>query len=119
MKIINVTSKEQLDELYNQSALTWEGLCSDEQNLADVERWLKEHDALIADTEVTAHIITGKLMNDTYSLTGSNAYPDDLTIIAIMDIYYAKIAIPRLSVGGRWFDDIIDNNARRESEKIQ
>ena len=32
MNIINVTTKEQLDVLYNQSALTWEGLSSDEEN---------------------------------------------------------------------------------------
>ena len=25
-----------------------------------------------------------------------------------------KIAIPRFQVGGRWFDDIVDNNRRRE-----
>ena len=114
MKIINVTTKEQLDDLYNQSALTWEGLCADEQSLADVEGWLKEHDAIIADTEVIAHIITGKLMNDTYSLTGTNRYPDDLTIVAITGVNQSRIAIPRFEVGGRWFDDVVDNNARRE-----
>lgn len=114
MKTINVTSEEQLDELYNQSALTWEGLCADAQNLAAVEEWLKEHNALIADTEVTAYIIAGELMNRVYSLTGNNAYPNDLTIVSFVGINQNKIAIPRLEVGGRWFDDIVDNNARRE-----
>ena len=26
-----------------------------------------------------------------------------------------KIAIPRFQIGGRWFNDIVDNNARREA----
>ena len=116
MKTINVTSKEQLDELYNQSALTWEGLCSDEQNLAAVEEWLKEHNAITADEEPTAYIIKGELMNRTYSLTGDNAYPDDLTIVSVTGISQLKIVISRFAVGGHWFDDIVDNNARREKE---
>lgn len=27
-----------------------------------------------------------------------------------------RLAIPRFEVGGRWFDDVVDNNARREKE---
>lgn len=56
-------------------------------------------------------------MNDNYNLTGSNAYPNNLTLISIKtdDIKNLNaIIIPRFEVGGRWFDDIVDNNARRE-----
>ena len=35
MKIINVETKEQLKELYDCSAMTWEGLSVDEGNLKD------------------------------------------------------------------------------------
>ena len=28
-----------------------------------------------------------------------------------------RIVIPRLEIGGRWFDDIVDNNIWREEEK--
>ena len=59
-------------------------------------------------------------MNQNYRLTGANAYNDNLTLISIKteDIKEVnKIAIPRFEIDGRWFDDIVDNNARREENK--
>lgn len=113
MNIINVTTKEQLDALYNQSALTWEGLSSDEENLNAVRNWLEEHKAILGDDEPTFHIISGEFMNEQYGLSGTNAYPEDLTIVSVTDINQMAITIPRFEVGGRWFDDIVDNNAMR------
>ena len=113
MNIINVTTKEQLDKLYNQSALTWEGLSADEENLNAVRKWLEEHEAL-TDIEPEFHIISGTFMNEQYGLSGSNAYPEGLTLVSVTDIDQMVIALIRFSVGGRWFDDIVDNNARRE-----
>ena len=116
MKKINVFTKEQLNELYNQSALTWEGLSADEENLNAVENWLKEHGAIIEGKEPAFYIITGELMNTTYGLTNDNAYSKDLTLVSVTDIDQTKIALPRFEVGGRWFDDVVDNNVRRERE---
>lgn len=114
MNTVNVTTKEQLDALYNQSALTWEGMATDEGNLNAIKDWLDDHGAILKDTEPTFHIISGELMNNIYRLSGTNAYPEDLTILSVTDINQAKVIIPRFSVGGRWFDDIVDNNASRE-----
>lgn len=116
MNIINVSTKEQLDALYKQSALTWDGLSIDEENLNAVKEWLNEHNAILEGTEPTFHIITGELMNSTYGLTDSNAYPEDLPIVSVTDINQVNIMIARFEVDGRWFDDIVDNNARREFE---
>ena len=113
MNIINVVTKEQLDALYNQSALTWEGLSADEENLGAVRDWLEEHGAIVY-VEPDFNIITGKFMNEQYGLSGDNAYPEDLTIVSVTDINQAAITLSRFEVGGRWFDDIVDNNARRE-----
>ena len=113
MNIINVTTKEQLDALYNQSALTFEGLAADEENLNAVRNWLEEHGA-IQHVEPDFHIIKGELMNEVYGLSKNNAYPEDLNIISVTDINQMAITIPRFEVGGRWFDDIVDNNASRE-----
>ena len=114
MKKINVFTEEQLKGLYNQSALTWEGLIADDENLNAVEDWLKEKGAIIEGKEPTFHIITGKLMNEIYGLTGSNSYAEDLTILSVTDINQTKVILPRFEVGGRWFDDIVNNNAMRE-----
>ena len=117
MKKINVFTIEQLNELYNQSALTWEGLSADEENLNAVENWLKEHGAIIEGKEPIFHIITGRLMNKVYELIGNNSYANSLTLVSVTNIDQMKIALPRFEVGGRWFDDIVDNNARREETK--
>ena len=55
-------------------------------------------------------------MNNIYNLYDNNAYNKDLTIVSIIGIDLMKIALKRFSVGGRWFDDIVDNNARRKEE---
>ena len=114
MNIINVTTKKELNVLYNQSALTWEGLSADEENLNAVKEWLEEHKAILDDNGPTFHIISGGFMNYAYGLSGNSAYADDLTIVSVTGINQMAIVIPRFEVGGRWFDDIVDNNARRE-----
>lgn len=107
MKITNVETKEQLKELYDCSAMTWEGLNTDEDNLkAALEACCTDG----ADGEV--FITKGKTMNDICKLSGSNAYPNDLSIVSIKN--FKGLA---MFVGARWMNDIVDNNARRENHK--
>lgn len=58
----------------------------------------------------------GADMNEFYGLTGDNAYNDELTCLMFplnaLDV--AKLAIFKLQAGDRWFDDIVDNNQRRQ-----
>lgn len=58
----------------------------------------------------------GADMNEFYGLTGDNAYNDELTYLMFplnaLDV--AKLAIFKLQAGDRWFDDIVDNNQRRQ-----
>ena len=109
-----VVNKIELDNLYNQSALTWEGMSADEENLQAITNWLGRNGATSFNRSPIFHIITGKLMNAVYGLAGNNAYPNDCTLVSVTGIDQMKIVIPRFEVGGRWFDDIVDNNARRE-----
>lgn len=110
---INVTEKKELNNLYNHSALTIEGLAEDSIN--DFVEWLEEKNAITSEN-LTVYIISGKTMNNIYQLTNNNRYPDDLTIISVMGIDQMKIATQRFEIGGRWFDDIVDNNAMREAK---
>lgn len=103
MEIINVTTKEQLKELYNCSAMTWEGLIEE-----DFETALN----MCGAEGAKGYVTKGAVMNKICKLTGSNAYPDDLDIFSI-----DKFKGLAIMVGARWMDDIIANNADRQGYK--
>ncbi len=103
MTIKEVKTKEDLKELYDCSAMTWEGLA--EESFEEALELCCEDGK-----EGTGYVTTGKTMNELCYLTGSNAYPDDLTIFSIKN--FKGLAI---QFGARWMDDIIENNAYREN----
>lgn len=114
MNTIEVNTKEILDELENESALTIEGLA--ESSIPNFLNFLKENVGLKSET---AYKISGSVMNLYYGLTGSNAYPPDLTIVSVKNSEIqniGKLALLRFQFGGRWFDDIVDNNRRRQEQ---
>lgn len=98
--IIKVETKEQFDFLYENWAMTWEGLRADDFGVA-LE--------MTGGKDAKGYLISGKDMNKHYGLTGDNAYPDDLNIFAVYP--FKGLAI---QYGARWFTDIVDNNARRQ-----
>lgn len=100
MEIIKVETKEQLKALNDCSAMTWEGLVEEDFGAAL---------DMCGAEGAKGYVTTGKVMNEICHLTGSNAYPDDLTIFSIDK--YKGLAI---MFGARWMDDIISNNADRE-----
>ena len=118
MNIIKVTTKKQLDELYKDWALTLEGFAPDEKNLKEFVDWVRELTPLKREDVYT---IEGAVMHREYHLTGTNAYPDtDCTLVCIKlsDMEnHSAVTYPRYQIGGRWFLDIVDNNARREEAK--
>lgn len=109
-----VTEKNVLDTLYEKSALTVEGIA--ESSIPDFVEWLKNNTTFTTET-LTVYVIKGSVMNKEYNLTDNNKYPDDLTLVSVCDIDLMKVVMGRFAIGGRWFDDIVDNNARRETEK--
>ena len=118
MKIIKVTEMEQLNELYNDSAFTIEGLKADKENLKALLNWLKERTPLKREVVYT---IEGNVMNRKYGLTGNNAYPDEnctIVCVKLADMEnFDGIVLPRFDIGGRWFDDVVNNNREREDRK--
>lgn len=62
---------------------------------------------------------TGDDMNRQYGLTGNNAYPADLHFLAFpldgLDV--GKLAMFKMIMHDRWFDDIVANNAARQKEQ--
>lgn len=58
---------------------------------------------------------TGKDMNEVYGLVGDNAYQDDLHFLSfpLDGLNIGKLAMFRMITGDMWFDDVVDNNRRR------
>ena len=108
-KVVEAKNKKDLDRLYNSSALTIEGL--DPDSVYDFADDVIAHGGTVDEIVMTS----GKLMNKVYGLTGDNVYPDRLDIVSIMG-NTVPMTMRRFDFGGRWFDDIVDNNARRERE---
>lgn len=116
IKYADVTNKEQLDYLYNQSALSIEGVhARTDSDRAMLKRVFEERYGI--DTkEMALHTIDGKTMNKFYKLTGDNAYQDNLHILSITGLPTGKqLDNLKTDLGMRWFDDIVDNNRLREN----
>lgn len=114
MELIKQPSFEQL---YNESAFTIEG-CGGE-----LKEWMEGINKLLAEKEIgqveTFYTFEGKDMNCYYELTGSNRYPDDLTFLSfpLDNLDINKLAMFKMQFGARWFDDIVENNKRREGRE--
>lgn len=114
---IKVTTKEQLDELYNGSAFTMEGFDLSKESINKLIEWFNEYGGVR--NPLSIFITKGSFMNNEYGLTGDNAYPKDLNITSIKleDIKEVnRVAIPRFGIGARWFSDIVDNNRVRQNK---
>ena len=109
--------KEQIEDLKNNSALTWEGMAIDDDNLQTIVDDLRQETGI--KLPVIFYTWNGKLFNEMYGLTEDNAYPDDLNFLAIdLDNWenIGKLPVYKFQIRARWLDDIVDNNAIRQNE---
>ena len=116
MNIIKCTDAD-LDAMYKNWDLCFEGCVINEENLGCYKKWFEDHNCKMLKEDF--YVITGKQMNEKYHLTGSNAYPDDINIMCVKQEDLSNvdaIIIPRFKIGGRWFTDVVDNNAYHEEQ---
>lgn len=107
----------QLAHLDETEAIVVEGL--EEDSIQAFVNWASDIAGTPVDV-VEVYVMKGELLNRAWSLTGTNRYPDDLTIVAVsFDQLYqpGSLAIPRFNVGARWWSDVMENNLRREGVK--
>ena len=59
---------------------------------------------------------SGKDYDDEFNLTGDNRYPEDLTFLLfpLDNLNVSKLAIFKIKMGDRWFDDVVENDLYRE-----
>ena len=85
----------------------------------DLQEWVAGYEEMLAENEIgkpTAWFYAkGAQVNKEFGLTGREAFKDRLTILffPLDDLDIGKLAIFKLRMGDRWFDDIIDNSLRR------
>lgn len=89
----------------------------------DLEEWKKGYSGLLAEKKIGSVSewvsFRGSAVNEEFGLTGDNRYDHGLTFLAFpldgLDV--GKLAIFKLQMGDRWFDDVVDNDLRREAAK--
>lgn len=85
----------------------------------DLQEWCKAFVKLLSERGISAPkyftSFTGEEMNSHYRLIGENKYLADLTFFAfpITDMEIGSLALFKIKMGDRWFDDIVNNNKRR------
>ena len=114
---IEEVGEDKIKELADKSAFTWEGAFTTDEALQKIVDDFKESTPI----QLPVHFYTwkGKLFNEIYGLTGSNAYPDDLNFLSVdLDNWseMGNLPIFKMKVRARWLDDIVDNNAIRQNE---
>lgn len=104
---------DKLDRAYKESWYTITGAGG------DIEEWKTGYANMMRDRKIGVpkewiHF-TGKEMNEKYELEGDVRYQDDLNFLAFsldgLDIN--RLSFFKIRMRDRWFDDIVDNNARR------
>ena len=114
MDIKKVNTKNMLDLLANESAITIEGVNLDEVNMF-IDFMVEEE--ILKKQPKEVYIWTGKFMNEVCKLRGENAYQEDFHFLAIGAEYNGELAgsHPFKCEGKyRWLDDIIGNNAANQ-----
>ena len=116
MEKITVNAKAQLDELKKGSALTFLGCINTDEEIQNYFGWIREKATLKRER---MYIVSGKVMNEAYGLTGDNALQDELVIFCVKqeDIGSpAAIITKRFELNGHWFDDVVRNLVEAQRE---
>lgn len=88
----------------------------------DIKDWVDGYNSELSKQDIGKvekfYLFHGRDMNTNYGLTGNNAYPNDLTFLMFAHdgLNVPKLAMFKLAMLDRWFDDIVDNNERNQSE---
>ena len=113
MKFVKVPEnreEEHLKEFENTSAFTFEGIdLSDKSNVVQFEQAARK--AGFTEKHMIGYWFKGSVMNRVYRLSGTNAYPEDLTFLVIPHFYNPVF---KIMIGARWFDDIVNNNSIKQ-----
>lgn len=98
-----------LKELYEGSAYTIIGVGG------ELNTWVDGYQELLDEKGIGKvedwYVFTGKDLNTEYGLTGEDAFDEDIRFLAfpLTGLDVEKLAIFRIRMGDKWFDDFVDN----------
>ena len=117
MAIIEKADDVVLQNAYDHSYYTIEG-CG-----GDLNEWVDGYTELMAKNNIGTpkkwYVTKGKDVNKKFGFKGLNAYKDDLTILLfpLDGMSIGNLAIFKIIMHNRWFDDIVDNALRDQEEE--
>lgn len=88
----------------------------------DLQEWVDGYEKMLAEQKIgkpkTWFTAKGAAVNKEFCLTGNEAFKTRLTILffPLDGLDVSRLAIFKLRMGDRWFDDVIDNSLRRLEE---
>lgn len=113
-QVINAT-KDDLNKLYGGSAYTVIGVGG------DINEWLDGYEKLLGKEGIGKpkqwYKFSGKLFNNHYN---TNFFEDKMVFLAfpLDGLHVGKLAMLKLQLGDRWFDDVVDNLTNNQYEDI-
>lgn len=115
MKTIKTASREDLQMLYKDSAFTYVWLLDEAKEYDSLENFLFENCWLTKPEEIIMYKASWSLINVEFDLKWKNRFPKDLNIVLMPLNNFKKeeiwkLAIIKLQIGARRFDDIINNS---------
>lgn len=109
-------NKVNLKSAYNGSYYTITGAGG------DLQEWIDGYNGMLKEQGIGQpkewFTCKGTDINREYSLTGDNRFQDDLTFLffPLDGLDGPKLAVFKIRMEDRWFDDIVDNAVRREED---
>ncbi len=117
MKKTTITKATSLDlrKLYNDSSFTLLGICDELKEYEAIDNYLFETCWLKRPDEVEFYKCSWKAVNEEFWLEWDNRFKDDLNFVFMplrnfenWEIW--RLAMIKLSIWARWFDDVINNS---------
>ena len=115
MKTIRTATNIDLQMLYEDSAFTYVWLLDEAKEYESLEKFLFEKCWLKRPEEVVMYKASWDLINNEFKLKGKNKFPKDLNVVMLPLGNFDKneiwrLAIIKLQIWARRFDDIINNS---------
>ena len=110
LRKINSNVDKELDDAYNGSYYTIVGAGG------DLNEWVEGYEEMLNEQGIGTPefwiTFNGRDVNNKYDLSGDNRFNNSLTFLAfpLDGLNVGKLAMFKLRMGDRWFDDIIDNS---------